>query len=315
MTTSVRSKLLSACVAVVVFAQAGFGKETPPITAAILDFHTSDAKLGSKGAEIAQLLSAQLSGASNIILVERQELTKALGEQELGLSGTVSPETVAQVGKLTGAKVLVTGRVIAIGAKYSLIAKIMSTETSRVFGETVSFADMATIDEAVTQLAGKIESVISAHTDALIAKVENPQERLDRLRKIVAGKKLPSIAVTITEQHISRPVIDPAAQTEMLKTLQELGFEIVDARAPAKQPDVTIVGEAFSEAAGHTGNLVSCRSRIETKVIERSSGKLLLADRQTDVAVDLAENVAGKTALQNAALKLLDRIIPKLVSG
>jgi hypothetical protein len=249
------------------------------------------------------------------MLVERQELAKALGEQELGLSGTVSPETAAQVGKLTGAKVLITGRIIGIGKKYSLVTKVMSTETSRVFGETVSFDDMATMDRAVAELAGKIESIIDTHADVLIAKVEDPGARLERLKKIVAGKKLPSVSVAITEQHISRTVIDPAAQTEMLKMLQELGFEIIDAKAPAKQADVTIVGEAFSETAGRGGNLVSCRSRVETKVVQRSSGKLLLADRQTDVAVDLAENTAGKIALQNAALKLLDRIVPRLVSG
>lgn len=45
---------------------------------------------------------------------------------------------------------------------------------------------------------------------------------------------------------------------------------------------------------------------------EPVTGKLLLADRQSDVAVDLAENVAGKRALENASLKLLDRIVPKL---
>jgi hypothetical protein len=96
--------------------------------------------------------------------------------------------------------------------------------------------------------------------------------------------------------------------------LQQLGFEVIDPANSTKQPDVAITGEAFSELAGRRGNLVSCRSRVEVKVTQPATGKLLLADRQTDVAVDLAENIAGKSALENGARKLMDRIIPATVA-
>jgi hypothetical protein len=61
------------------------------------------------------------------------------------------------------------------------------------------------------------------------------------------------------------------------------------------------------------GNLVSCRARIEIKAREVASGKILLLDRQTSVAVDLAEHIAAKTALQNGADELAERVLPKLV--
>jgi len=35
-------------------------------------------------------------------------------------------------------------------------------------------------------------------------------------------------------------------------------------------------------------------------------------DRQTSVAVDIAEQTAAKIALQNAAMDLAERLIPKL---
>lgn len=282
------------------------------VSAAVLNFQTSDAALASKGSETALLLSTYLSAAPNLMMVERQELDKALGEQELGMSGTVSPETAAQVGKLTGAKVLISGRLFGVGGKFFLVAKIMSTETSRVYGETVNFQDMGALDKAIEELAPKIQTLIEKRADTLLAKVEDPAARLDRLKKLVAGKKLPSVSVVIPEQHITRPVIDPAAQTEMLKVLQDIGFEIVDPQT-GKQADVAITGEAFSEAAGRRGNFISCRARVEIKAIKREGGKLLLADRQNDVSVDTAESVGSKVALQNAALKLVDRIIPKLI--
>jgi hypothetical protein len=280
-----------------------------PLTAAVLDFQVSGKDLEKKGAEAAILLNAKLSSAPNLILVEREEIDKILGEQELGLSGNVTPGTAAKVGQLTGAKVLITGRIFGTDNKYYAVAKIIGTETSRVYGETATFTSLDGLDNAVNELAPKILAVIDKRGDTLIAKVEDPAARLERLKKLVADKKLPSVSVQIAEQQINRAVIDPAAQTEMKLVLQQLGFEVVDASS-GKQPEVTITGEGFSEMAGRRGNLISCRSRVEIKVVQPATGKLLLADRQTDVAVDLAENVAGKTALQNAALKLIDRIVP-----
>lgn len=284
-----------------------------PLTAAVLDFQVSGPEFERKGAEAAVLLNASLSAAPNLILVERQELEKVLGEQELGLSGNVTPDTAAKVGSLTGAKVLITGRIFGVGNKFIIVAKIIGTETSRVYGETATFNDPGALDAAIKELTAKILAVLDKRGDTLVAKIEDPSARIDRLKKLVAGKNLPSVTVQITEQHINRVVIDPAAQTEMKLILQQIGFEVIDPASSNKQSDVVITGEAFSELAGRRGNLISCRARVEIKAANPATGKLLLADRQTDVAVDLAENVAGKTALENAALKLLDRIIPAVV--
>ena len=265
-----------------------------PLTVAVLDFQVSDKDLGNKGSEAAVLLGAKLSASPNVILVERQELDKILGEQELGLTGTVTPETAAKVGYLTGAKVLITGRVFNAGDKFYIVAKIISTETGRVYGETATFDDPKGLETAVQELTPKITDTLDKHGDTLIAKVEDPAERLDRLKKIVAGKKLPSVSVQIAEQHINRVVIDPAAQTEMKLMLQQLGFEVIEPNNAAKRADITITGEAFSELGGRKGNLISCRARVEIKVSQITPDKLLLADRQTDVAVDIAEKHRGQ---------------------
>jgi len=42
---------------------------------------------------------------------------------------------------------------------------------------------------------------------------------------------------------------------------------------------------------------------------------VLATDRETHVAVDLAEQIAAKTALQEGAAKLASRLIPEAVSG
>ena len=107
------------------------------MTIAVFDFESKDEAVRDLGPKVASLINAQLSANPNVITVERAELEKALGEQELGLSGTIEPETAARVGHLTGAKVLVTGRVFNVGRETMIVAKIIGTETSRVYGEVV----------------------------------------------------------------------------------------------------------------------------------------------------------------------------------
>ena len=42
------------------------------------------------------------------------------------------------------------------------------------------------------------------------------------------------------------------------------------------------------------------------------SGNIISVDRQTSLAVDLAEHIAAKTALDNGAGELAERLLPKL---
>ena len=108
-------------------------------------------------------------------------------------------------------------------------------------------------------------------------------------------------------------MIDPAAETELGKILQECGFKLVDGSSTNK-PDVEITGDAFSAYGMRKGNLISCRSRIELKAQERTTGKIIAVDRQMSVAVDIAEQTAAKTALENTADVLAERVLPKLVN-
>lgn len=303
------SRLFLAAFALVACAFSSFAD---PLPVAVFDFQASDRSLEKKGAEVGVLLNAFLSAQPDVFLVERQEVEKLLGEQELGLSGTVSPDTAARVGSLVGAKVIVTGRVFESGGKGYLVAKVMGTETGRVFGEMTTTSSLDKLDAPVAELAEKIAATVSGKSASFVAKFEDEAARVERLNKLVSGKKLPAVLVSIPEQHLARPVIDPAAQTELMIVLRAVGFEVVTREEAADRADVaTITGEAFSEFGLRRGNLVSCRARIEV-VVKDAAGKTLGADRQMDVAIDIAEHSAGKKALEAAALKLADRLVPLL---
>lgn len=280
------------------------------LTVAIFDFESKDEAVRDLGPKVAALLNVTLSAEPNLITVERAELEKVLGEQELGLSGTVSADSAAKVGHLTGAKVLVTGRVFKVDKETMLVAKVIGTETSRVYGEMAKGGASASITDLSAELSKKIAAIVTEKGATLVAKVESHEDRIARLKKSLAGKKLPTVSVKIGERHFGQPVVDPAAETELGKILQDCGFMLVDDKSPDK-PDVEITGDAFSAFGMRKGNLISCKARVELKAQKRT-GEIVAVDRQTSVAVDLAEQTAAKTALQNAAAEVADRILSKL---
>ncbi|HEY0257300.1 MAG TPA: CsgG/HfaB family protein [Candidatus Methylacidiphilales bacterium] len=287
--------------------------DNQPLATAVLNFQSSDEAMAKQGAEIATLLEADLSASDHAVMVERQEVDKILSEQELGASGLVSADTAAKIGSLTGAQVLVTGRFFAVGNQYMVVAKIISTETSRVYGVTATLTDLSGLPQAAQELSGKVDGVLSSHRDVLLAREETSDQRLQRLRAMIGQRPLPSVTISITERDYTQPSIDPAAQTEITMELEELGFQIIQTDQTHKKADIVISGEAFSELGARHGNLISSRGRIELKVVQNSTQELLWTDRETQVAVDLGTRTAGKEALERAAGKLIERMLPKLV--
>jgi len=284
------------------------------LTVAVFDFESKDEAIRDLGPKVASLINAQLSADPNLITVERAELEKLLGEQELGLSGTVNPETAAKVGHLTGAKVFVTGRVFNVGHETMVVAKVIGTETSRVYGEVVRGpAEGGSIADMSAEMAGRLAKLIQARGETLVAKVEKRDDLIARLTKEYDGKKFPVVSVVVPERHIGSPTIDPAAQTEISFILEKLGATVLDLKDADGKRDVEIRGEAFSEFGMRKGNLVSCKARVELKAISKDTGRVLFIDRETSIAVDLSEHLAGKTAIQQAAAKLAERMLPVLV--
>jgi hypothetical protein len=281
------------------------------LTVAVFDFQSTDESVRDLGPKVATLINANLSAEPQIITVERTELEKVLGEHELGLSGTVSQDSAAKVGQLTGAKVLVTGRVFKADNELLIVAKIIGTETSRVYGELVKGGEHASISDLSADLAKKIAADATQKGDTLIAKVQTRDELIAKIKKTLGDKPRPSVSIKIGEQHFGQRVIDPAAETELGTILQDCGFKLVDSSS-TNRADVEITGDAFSAYGMRKGNLVSCKSRVEVKA-HKQNGDLITMDRQTSVAVDIAEQTAAKTALQNAAAEMAERLLPKLV--
>jgi curli biogenesis system outer membrane secretion channel CsgG len=168
--------------------------------------------------------------------------------------------------------------------------------------------------------------------------------RPDDNREVKDGERDPvlskSIVVMIPETHTRRRVEtripDPAAETEIIRVLVEHGFNVVDqikvaeirytemafaaihdvrnAISLARQfdADMIIIGEAFSEWVEDIHNMVSCRARVEARIIDMNTGRILAADGVEGSALDVSEGIASKKALRAASTMLADYFVDQL---
>jgi hypothetical protein len=282
------------------------------LAVAVFDFESKDEAVRDLGPKVAALITANLSAEPQIVTVERAEIEKIRGEQELGLSGTVNPDSAAKIGQLTGAKVLVTGRVFKVEQQTVLVAKIIGTETSRVYGEIVQGTPASNLADLAASLAKKVAADVSSKSATLTAKVQTREERIAKIKQSITKGQLPAVSVKIKEQHYGPHIMDPAAETELSLILQQCGFTVVDENS-TNRAAIQITGEAFTAFGLRKGNLTSCSSRIELKARDVATGNILIIDRQTSVGVDIAEQAAAKSSLENAADELAARVLPKLI--
>lgn len=284
-------------------------------TVAILPFATNEKlDMDDLGEEFPLLLNAYMSQSDRLAFVERGQIESALGELAIGISGTVDPASAAQIGFLTGAQVLVTGRIFPVQKDLFIVAKIIGVETGRVYGETAKIPLRGDMDDAAQNLAEKIAISIETKGDTLVAKVEAKEDIVESLRPVVKGKKLPSVSVAIEEESLGRQLVDPAAQTELLYILHQLGFTIIDPAESNVRADIEITGEAFSEFGMRNGSLVSSKGRVEVKAVNVSTGEVVGVGRHVSVAVDLSREIAGKAAITKATVKIAAELIADIVS-
>ncbi|MCH5377844.1 MAG: CsgG/HfaB family protein, partial [Planctomycetes bacterium] len=244
---------------------------------AVFPFQERGEDVESLGGKATDLLFAALVVRPEMYLVEREELTRALDEQELSVAGLTDPEQSNRVGRLTGAKILITGSVLQVGDSLYVVAKLIGTETTRVFGASAKGKVTEELDAIVMQLAESVADRIREQGDLLVPQPLEHQDRLQQLARALGKGKRPSVWIEVPERHVGQTVpLDPAAETELARLCEELGFKVIDRKQGLKSDaDVLLIGEGFSEFATRHGNLVSVKSRLELKAVDRETARLL----------------------------------------
>lgn len=310
------AKIIVTVLSFIVATQGSYANEANDIyPTAIFDFVEKSNSLSGMGEKVSDIVFSNLVVDPNISLVDRDDLAKLEDEAVLNLSGMVNAQQANQIGQLTGAKIIVTGTIFEIEDKIILVAKIISTETSRVLGATVKGNSKDSIVTLTEDLSKKIADTISKNVSSLVAKPVSKDNRIAALKQELELANKPSLTINISEHHINRKTTDPAAEIEMMLYSTETGFEVIDKNSDAsKNADILITGEGFTEFATRRGDIVGVKARLEVKAVDQATGKILAVDRQTVIEVDLSEIIAGKKALQRASANIAERILRNITT-
>lgn len=156
---------------------------------------------GQIGDGMADMLATALFNTNRFIVLERQQLTDVLGEQDLAAAGRIRQETAAPIGQIEGAELLVTGAVtgyepgtsglgggvggagggggggILAGIKKAYLAidiRVIDTRTSRIIAAT-------TVEGSATDIGGLIGGFGGPIAGALGGWSKTPLEKALRI--------------------------------------------------------------------------------------------------------------------------------------
>ena len=96
---------------------------------AVLDFTGADPAAGEKAA---QLLRESLESTGDFSVPNREDMARTLAKEKLGLTGVTDPGEAAAIGRVLGAKYVVTGSVSGTGKGYSAAVRFISAADGRL---------------------------------------------------------------------------------------------------------------------------------------------------------------------------------------
>jgi curli biogenesis system outer membrane secretion channel CsgG len=100
---------------------------------AVVEFEErGDLGIQDAGAIVAEWITTSLNKTGAFEVYERLSLEKLMEEHELGMSGLMNEETIAEIGRMRGVEAIVTGSVIKFGNIISVTAKVVEVETAKI---------------------------------------------------------------------------------------------------------------------------------------------------------------------------------------
>ena len=128
---------------------------------AVLDFQLQGGNHDSQdmGKIVAEWLITALVKEGRFDVIERRLLEKVLEEQKIGVSGLVDESSASRLGKVLGAKIVITGSVMEYQGVVEANARIIEVETSSIIAaESAKSTSAAKLEDLVFQMAEKIIS-------------------------------------------------------------------------------------------------------------------------------------------------------------
>ena len=126
---------------------------------AVLDFQMQGEQSSSKdmGKIVAEWLITGLVETGRFDVIERRLLEKLLEEQKLGVTGAIDPNSAAQLGKVLGVKIIVSGTVTSLEGYTEINARLINVDTASIIAaEKVRASSAERLRDLVTKITDKI---------------------------------------------------------------------------------------------------------------------------------------------------------------
>lgn len=293
------------------------------IRIAILDVDVLQG-VGVEGPAVTDQLNTLLSAMPQVNLVNRDQIKKVADEHQIALSGLVETDAAVKVGKFLSAQYIVAGRASKIGQTFYLVLKIVNVETTEQTTVSSKSSAESGFQSVLDRLGEPLEAAVRKLQRPTIEPSDTVLAELHKLAQPLAGKVL---LVSVEETHVGQPLRDPAAQMAIMQRLRSLGLTVIVPKDPVagwkeallqtgkygdKKVDFLLEGEGTSAFAAQIHGLMSCRARVELRLIRVPGRSIDVSDRGVAAGVDLVESLAAKTALEESGKQAADALIRRV---
>ncbi len=149
---------------------------------AVIEFSDLNGNITEFGMYLSEELITRLFLTRKFDVIERQLLNQIISEQKLGMTGLIDDESAIAIGKILGVDAIVSGTITDFGTDLKVNARIISTETGKVFGVA---GTKIVKDETVEKLMGIISTV---QKEEIQKQTEKKEISKEVLKKIEAEK-------------------------------------------------------------------------------------------------------------------------------
>jgi TolB-like protein len=213
---------------------------------AVLDFQVQGGNDDNSdiGKIVAEWLVTALVKEGRFDVIERRLLAKVLEEQKIGVSGVVDADSASKLGKVLGAKVVITGSVLQFQNIIEVNARIIEVESSSIIAaESVQSTSEVRLEELVGQMTNKI--IKDFPLEGYIVLRDNNTVRIDLGRQ--AGVKRGMRFIAYKEGNVIRQ--PKTGEVLDVETINVGEVEIVDAYQ--KTASGTVISETSPGAVAY----------------------------------------------------------------
>ncbi len=296
------------------------------IRVAVFDFDVLKG-VDMEPAALTDQVNTMLSALDKVAIVNRDQIKKVADEHKMALAGLVDSGDAAKLGKFLSANYVIVGRASRIGQTNYLVLKIIDVRTTVQTTVSVKAAAENGLEAILERLKGDLGSKVRELQKPLKPEEDAALAKVRAAAKPLAGKV---ILLDVTETHVNRPLRDPAAQMAIANRLKAIGLEVIVPKDPTddwkkslletgkfgdKKVDFLLEGDGTSAYAAEMQGMISCRARVELRLIALPGRSVTVTDKGVAARVDLVEALAAKAALEDAGVNALDAVVIQQARG